>query len=101
MLRVHAPMREEHPSSQEDVRTLSRQPLKPLEDRRIHSPRAELVDEFVVVDRELFPIVCYSTLDVPRRDDLSVCVFLGGFYRWSMCAAVGRWCPMRCRRYLL
>ena len=42
--RADVPMREEHPPSEEDVRTLSRQPLKSLEDRRVHSPRAELVD---------------------------------------------------------
>ena len=87
-------MGEEHSSSKEDVRTLPRQPLKSLEHRRIHSPRTELVYELVVVDRKLFSVVCYSTLYVPGCHDLSMCVFLGRFYRRSMDV------PMRCCRYL-
>lgn len=79
------------------MRTLPRQPLKPLQDRRIHSPRAELVNELVVVDRELLAIVRNGTFDVPGSDNLRV--FLGWFYRGS--SAVGQRCPMRCCRYLL
>lgn len=89
--RMYAPMREEHPSPEEDMRTLPRQPLKPLKDRRIHSSRTELVDELVVVNRELLAIVHNGAFDVPGGDDLSMPVFLGWFYCGGVGTAIRRW----------
>ena len=68
--------------------------LKSLQQSIVYPSCTELVYELVVVDRKLFSVVCYSTLYVPGCHDLSMCVFLGRFYRRSMDV------PMRCCRYL-
>lgn len=67
-------MREKQPSPQKDMRSLPRQLLKPLKQSRINPLRPKLLNELVVIYRELFPVRGDGTLDVPRRDDLLVSV---------------------------
>ena len=74
-------MREEGPPAQEDVGSVPRQLLEPLEERLVDAPRAELVDQLVVVDRELLSVARHGALDVPRRYDLLVRRVRGGFDR--------------------
>lgn len=68
----HAPMRKEQPPPQEDMWTVPGQPLESLQDRLVDPPRAELVDELVVVDRELLAVGRDGPLHVPGRHDLIV-----------------------------
>lgn len=67
-------MREKQPSPQKDMRPLPRQLLKSLKQSRINPLRPKLLNELVVIYRELFPVRGDGTLDVPRRDDLLVSV---------------------------
>ena len=46
--------------------------FKALQQCSIHSSRAELVDELVIVDSELLPITRYGTLYVPGCHNLLV-----------------------------
>jgi hypothetical protein len=51
---------------------MPREAFKALQQWRIHSPRAELVDELVIVDSELLPIARDGTLYVPGCHNLLV-----------------------------
>lgn len=65
-------MGEKHPSSQERMWLVPRELLEPLEQRGVDTTCPELIDQLVVVDRELFPVCGNRALDVPRGDDLLV-----------------------------
>jgi hypothetical protein len=54
------------------VWSMSREVLKALQQCSIHSSRAKLVDELVIVDSELLPITRDGTLYVPGCHDLFV-----------------------------
>jgi len=49
---------------------MPRKAFKALQKRNIHSPRAELVDELVIVDSQLLPITRDGTLYIPGCYDL-------------------------------
>lgn len=87
-------MREKHPSPQEDVRPVSGQPLEPLEERLVHPPRPKLVDELIIVDRELLSVGGYRPLDIPRGDHLRMHV---GRERGLDRLSARRWCRRRSR----
>ena len=78
---VELAVREEHAPAEEDVRAVAREPFEPLEQRSVDTPRAELVDELVVVDRELLPIRRDRALDIPRSNDLRLCAVRRGLDR--------------------
>lgn len=65
-------MREERPSPKERMGFLSRELLKPLEERLVNTAGAELDDQLVVVNRELLAVRRHGALYVPRRHDLVV-----------------------------
>ena len=49
-------MREEHAPPQQDMWLMARKPFEALEHGCIDASRAELVDELIVVDRELLAV---------------------------------------------
>ena len=61
----YAPVREKHPATKKNVWPVPRETFKTLQQRGIHSSRAELVDKLVIVDSELLPITRDGTLYVP------------------------------------
>ena len=65
-------MREEHPSPQQDMWFLPRQPLESIKDCLVYSPRAKLVYELVIIDRKLLSVGRDGALDIPRSHDLFV-----------------------------
>ena len=65
-------MGEKHPSAKKDVWPVPREAFKALQERSIDPPRAKLVDELVVVDRQLLPVARDGALYVPGRHDLIV-----------------------------
>lgn len=71
-------MREEKSPPQEDVRHVPRDLLKPLQQRLVDTPGPELLNQLIVVYRELLSVLRDRALDVPRRHDLLVRVLRGG-----------------------
>jgi hypothetical protein len=65
-------MREKHPATKKYMWSMPREAFKALQKCSIHSSRAELVNELVVVDSELLPITRDGTLYVPGCHDLLV-----------------------------
>jgi hypothetical protein len=65
-------VREEHAAAQEHVRAVAGDALETLEERAVDAPRPELLDQLVVVDRELLPVRGHRALHVPRRHYLRV-----------------------------
>jgi hypothetical protein len=65
-------MGEKHPSTKKDMWSMPREAFEALQERNINSPRAELVNELVIVDRQLLPIARDGALYVPGRNDLLV-----------------------------
>ena len=63
-------MREEGPSPKQDMGLVPSQLLKALQERIVYPSCAELVDEFVVINRLLLAIASDSALHVPRCHDL-------------------------------
>jgi hypothetical protein len=47
--------------------------LESFQQRSVDTPCAELIDELVVIDRQLLPVARDGALYVPRRHDLLVC----------------------------
>lgn len=68
----HAPVGEERPATQEDVWLVPSETLESFQQRGVDTPCAELVDELVVIDRQLLPVARDGALHVPRRHDLFV-----------------------------
>src|SRR6267142_2500993 len=68
----HAPVGEERPATQEDVWLVPSETLESFQQRSVDTPCAELVDELVVIDRQLLPVARDGALYVPRRHDLFV-----------------------------
>lgn len=60
-----APVGEEHPAPQKDMRSVPCETLKALQQRSVDAPRAELVDELIIIDSELLSIARDGSLDVP------------------------------------
>jgi hypothetical protein len=54
------------------MRTMAREALKALKHGRVNAPRTELVDELVVVNRELLAVGRDLSRNVPGRNNLSV-----------------------------
>ena len=65
-------MGEERPATQEDMWLVPGETLESFQQRSVDTPRAELVDELVVIDRQLLPVAGDGALYVPRRHDLFV-----------------------------
>ena len=65
-------MGKEHPSSQERMWLVPREFLEPFEQRSIDTACPKLINQLVVVDRELLPVCRNGALDVPWGDDLLV-----------------------------
>ena len=82
---IDAPVREEGPSPKQDMGLVPGQLLKALQERIVYPSCAELVDEFVVVDRLLLAIAGDSALHVPRRYDLRLLAIglSGGLDFWG------------------
>jgi hypothetical protein len=51
---------------------MPREAFEALQERSVDSPRAELIDELVIVDSQLLPIARDGTLYVPGRYNLLV-----------------------------
>ena len=71
-IRRDPPVREEHPPAQENVRPVPSQTFEALQKRSVDAARAKLVDELVIVDRQLLSISRNGTLNVPGCHDLLV-----------------------------
>lgn len=83
-------MGKKHPSSQEWMRFVSCEFLKPLKQRNIDTARPELINQLVVVDRELPSVRRNGALDVPWGDDLLVREGrIGGFDGWCNTKDIG------------
>lgn len=65
-------MRKEHPPTNQWMRLVPSYFFKPPQQCVVDPFRAELDDEFVVVNRGLFAILVHRTLYIPRRDHLLV-----------------------------
>jgi hypothetical protein len=65
-------MREERPATQEDVWPVPSETLESFQQLSVDTPCAELVDEFVVIDRQLLPVARDGALYVPGCHDLFV-----------------------------
>jgi hypothetical protein len=70
-------VREEHAAAQEHVRAVAGDALETREECAVDAPRPELLDQLVVVDRELLPVRGHRALHVPRRHHLCVRVATG------------------------
>lgn len=81
----YTPMGEEHAAPEQDVRPVTGEPLKSLQQRLVYSPGTKLLYELVVVDGELFAVFGNTALDIPGCDDLLV--------RFSLAI----WLERRCR----
>ena len=55
------------------MRPVPGQTFEALQERGVDPARAKLVDELVIVDRELLAVARNGSLDVPGRHDLLVC----------------------------
>lgn len=71
-------MGEEHPPANQRMGLMSSHFFEPLQQGVIDPFRAELDDEFIIVNRRLFAILCHGALHVPRRDYLFVGLGLRG-----------------------
>lgn len=88
-------MREEHAPPQEHMRLVPRHALEALQQRLVDPARAELLDQLVVVDRELLAVGRDGALHVPGRDNLCLCVC--GLDRFGRgCGGGGRLSRERC-----
>ena len=81
-------MGKEHPSSQKRMWLVPREFFEPFEQRSIDTSCPKLINQPVIVDRELLPVRRNGALDVPWGDDLLVRERrIGWFDGW--CSASG------------
>lgn len=59
------------------MRLRPREPLEPIQQGLIDSPRTKLSYQLIIIDRKLFPVCGDGSLNVPGRDDLVVCLGCG------------------------
>lgn len=67
-------MRKEGSSTEKDVWFVTRQLFEAVEQGLINPSCAELINEFVVVDRKLLSVARYRSLDIPGSNYLRMCL---------------------------
>jgi len=83
-------MGKEHPSSQEWMWLVSCEFLEPFKQCSIDTACPELINQLVVVDRELPSVRRNGALDIPWGDDLLVRERrIGGFDGWCSTRDIG------------